>query len=98
MTSYAYLGPEGTFTHEALTRWQPASGHEYVPHGSVDSALDALRSGEVDAAVASLRAHEAYLAHVTDHPIPEEFIPEILRQGGAAAGTDHAVVLRVHEL
>lgn len=51
MTSYAYLGPEGTFTHEALTRWQPASGHEYVPHGSVDSALDALRSGEVDAAV-----------------------------------------------
>lgn len=53
---------------------------------------------EVDAAVASLRAHEAYLAHVADHPVPEEFIPEILRQGGAAAGTEHAVVLRVHEL
>ncbi len=51
MTSYAYLGPEGTFTHEALTRWQPSSGHEYVPHGSVDSALDALREREVDAAV-----------------------------------------------
>lgn len=53
---------------------------------------------EVDAAVASLRAHEAYLAHVTGHPVPEEFIPEILREGGAAAGTDHAVVLRMHEL
>ena len=53
---------------------------------------------EVDAAVASLRAHEAYLAHVADHPVPEEFIPEILRQGGAAAGTEYAVVLRVHEL
>ncbi|WP_435201602.1 prephenate dehydratase [Janibacter sp. GS2] len=51
MTSYAYLGPEGTFTHEALTRWVPAAGQDYVPHGSVDSALDALRSGEVDAAV-----------------------------------------------
>jgi len=53
---------------------------------------------EVDAAVASLRAHEAYLAHVTGHPAPEQFIPEILREGGAAAGTDHAVVLRMHEL
>ena len=59
---------------------------------------DPLGQREVDAAVASLHAHEAYLAHVTDHPAPEEFIPEILRQGGAAAGTDHAVVLRVHEL
>ena len=35
---------------------------------------------------------------MTGHPAPEEFIPEILRQGGAAAGTEHAVVLRVHEL
>lgn len=51
MTRYAYLGPEGTFTHEALTRWESSAGQEYVPHGSVDSALDALRAGDVDAAV-----------------------------------------------
>ena len=51
MTRYAYLGPEGTFTHEALTRWPASAGQEYVPHGSVDSALDALRDREVDAAV-----------------------------------------------
>ena len=51
MTGYAYLGPEGTFTHEALTRWQPSAGQPFAPHGSVDSALDALRDGAVDAAV-----------------------------------------------
>lgn len=52
----------------------------------------------VDAAVASLQAHAAYLAHVTGHPAPEEFLPEILAQGGVAAGTGHAVVLRVFDL
>src|SRR5699024_3412534 len=46
----------------------------------------------------SLHAHEAYLAHVTDHPRPEEFIPDILRSGGEAAGSAHAVVLRVFGL
>lgn len=53
---------------------------------------------QVQAAVDSLRAHEAYLAHVADHPRPEEFIPEILAGGGEAAGSEHAVVLRVFEL
>lgn len=53
---------------------------------------------QVQAAVESLQAHEAYLAHVEGHPLPEVFIPEILRDGGEAAGSDHAVVLRVHDL
>ena len=53
---------------------------------------------QVQAAVDSLHAHEAYLAHVTDHPRPEEFIPDILRSGGEAAGSAHAVVLRVFGL
>lgn len=51
MTRFAYLGPEGTFTQQALLSWGPAEGLPQIPHGSVDSALDALRSGEVDAAV-----------------------------------------------
>lgn len=51
MTRYAYLGPEGTFTQQALMSWVGDAEHEQVPLGSVDAALDALRSGEVDAAV-----------------------------------------------
>lgn len=74
------------------TRTLAVAGHPDPTHAK------SVGQREVDAAVASLRAHEAYLAHVADHPVPEEFIPEILRQGGAAAGTEHAVVLRVHEL
>ena len=51
MTRYAYLGPEGTFTQQALLSWVADAEHEQVPLGSVDAALDALRDGEVDAAV-----------------------------------------------
>lgn len=51
MTRYAYLGPEGTFTQQALLSWVADTEHEQVPLGSVDAALDALRAGDVDAAV-----------------------------------------------
>lgn len=51
MTRYAYLGPEGTFTQQALLSWVAGTEHEQVPLGSVDVALDALRAGDVDAAV-----------------------------------------------
>lgn len=51
MTRYAYLGPEGTFTQQALLSWVAETEHEQVPLGSVDVALDALRAGDVDAAV-----------------------------------------------
>ena len=81
---------------EGLAAWEArallVAGHPAPTHAV------AVGEGDIAAAVASLQAHEAYLAHVTGHPAPEEFIPEILREGGAAAGTDHAVVLRVHEL
>ena len=58
MTRYAYLGPEGTFTQQALLSWVADAEHEQVPLGSVDAALDALRSGEVDAAVVDHRGAE----------------------------------------
>ena len=51
MTTYAYLGPEGTFTQMALDAWEPASGAEHRPCGSVDAALALLRAGEVDGAM-----------------------------------------------
>jgi prephenate dehydratase len=51
MTTYAYLGPAGTFTQMALDAWEPAAGAEHRPCGSVDAALALLRAGEVDGAM-----------------------------------------------
>ena len=52
----------------------------------------------VAASVKSLECHEAYLADLPGHPKPAEFIPEILRGGGQAAGTEYAVTFRVYDL
>jgi prephenate dehydratase len=51
VTSYAYLGPAGTFTQMALDAWAPGAGAEHRPCGSVDQALALLRAGEVDGAM-----------------------------------------------
>lgn len=52
----------------------------------------------VDASVRSLESHAAYLADLPQHPTPRDFIPEILRQGGAATGSAYAVTFRVFDL
>jgi prephenate dehydratase len=49
-----YLGPEGTFTEQALRTLPEAEGGEYVPCRSVPEALDAVRAGEADAALVPL--------------------------------------------
>lgn len=53
MTSFGFLGPEGTFTSMALDAWGPASaeGARREAFGSVDGALAALRAGTVDGAM-----------------------------------------------
>lgn len=51
MKSFAYLGPEGTFTEAALERVPEAYKADKVPLGSVITALNQVRTGEVDAAV-----------------------------------------------
>lgn len=48
--SYAYLGPEGTFTEVALRTLPEAATRELIPMVSVPATLDAVRSGEVEAA------------------------------------------------
>lgn len=48
--SYAYLGPEGTFTEVALRTLPEAATRELVPYVSVQSALDSVRTGETEAA------------------------------------------------
>ncbi|HEX7351933.1 PIG-L deacetylase family protein [Brachybacterium sp.] len=81
---------------EGLAPWRTArlliAGHPEPTHAKH------VTPEHVQAAVDSLNAHEAYLAHVEGHPRPEDFLPEVLRGGGEAAGTEHAVVLRVFDL
>ena len=50
-TIYGYLGPAGTFTQMALEQWGLPEGAEQRPFGSVDAALQALRSGDIGAAM-----------------------------------------------
>lgn len=48
---YAYLGPQGTFTEQALLQVPGAEVAERLPMPSVLAALDAVRAGEVQAAM-----------------------------------------------
>lgn len=57
-----------------------------------------VEESDVAAAVASLEQHEAYLAALPGHPVPAEFIPEILRDGGAAGGVDAGLPVRAHRV
>ncbi|QNP69334.1 prephenate dehydratase [Streptomyces roseirectus] len=50
--TYAYLGPEGTFTQAALRRVAP--GGQGRPFPTVPAALDAVRRGDCEAAVVPL--------------------------------------------
>lgn len=53
---YAFLGPAGTFTEQALRSLPAARSAELVPHPSVALALDAVRAGDADAAVVPLES------------------------------------------
>ncbi|MDP9847797.1 prephenate dehydratase [Streptosporangium lutulentum] len=52
MPKLAYLGPEGTFTEEALRILAPEA--DRLPSANVSAALDAARRGEADGAVVPL--------------------------------------------
>ncbi|MDR0594050.1 MAG: prephenate dehydratase [Bifidobacteriaceae bacterium] len=51
---YAYLGPAGTFTEEALHRVASAESARFLPQIDVISAIDAVRAGEADYAVVAI--------------------------------------------
>jgi prephenate dehydratase len=52
---YAYLGPEGTFTEQALRLLPAAAKAELIPCDTVVVALDAVRAGQADGAVVPAR-------------------------------------------
>jgi prephenate dehydratase len=49
--TYAFLGPEGTFTEAALLRVPGAAHASRVPASNVNAALDKVREGSADAAM-----------------------------------------------
>lgn len=53
---YAYLGPAGTFTEEALRRVASPDEAEYLPQTDVGSAIAAVRSGAADYAVVAIES------------------------------------------
>jgi prephenate dehydratase len=53
-TRFVYLGPEGTFSEQALLTVPAATAGTRTPVRSVPEALDAVRTGEADAAAVPL--------------------------------------------
>jgi prephenate dehydratase len=53
-TRFVYLGPEGTFTEQALRTIPAAERGARTPARSVPEALDAVRAGDADAALVPL--------------------------------------------
>jgi len=51
---YAFLGPEGTFSHAAARALAADSGADLVAYATVTQAVDALRYGHVDGTVVPL--------------------------------------------
>ncbi|MGH3655419.1 MAG: prephenate dehydratase [Micromonosporaceae bacterium] len=53
-TRFTYLGPEGTFSEQALRRLPAAERADLHPARSIPDALDAVRAGDADAALVPL--------------------------------------------
>lgn len=74
------------------TRWLLVTGHTRPSH------VVELDQDDVSAAVESLRCHREYLASLPGHPAPEELLPELLRAGGAAGGTEFGLAVKAYQL
>lgn len=53
---YAYLGPDGTFTEDALRQVVSPDEAVYLPQHDVASAIDAVREGRADRAVVAIES------------------------------------------
>lgn len=73
------------------TRWLLVSGDQPSHVIPVDQT-------DVDASVASLNCHREYLAALPGHPVPDVFLPQVLKQQGAAGGVEYGLAIKAHQL
>lgn len=99
-----HLGPRGTYTEVAATRWRLDA--ELLPRPSVPAAIDAVIRGEADAAVCAMENSIEGTASIEtldllisdDFPlrIAGEVVVPVQHMLVAAAGTDPAAATRVY--
>lgn len=100
---YAYLGPAGTFTEQALRSLPAARNADLLPYSTVGTALEAVRAGDADGAVVPLEnSVEGGVAATMDElatgeplMITRELLVEVQFSLLARAGTTLADVAKV---
>ncbi|MDR1442872.1 MAG: prephenate dehydratase [Bifidobacteriaceae bacterium] len=76
---YAYLGPAGTFTEEALLRVTSAESAKLLPQHDVLSSIECVRDGEADFAVVAIEnSIEGGVTAVLDALAAEEHGPLVI--------------------
>ena len=81
MTRIAYLGPEGTVTHESAGYMFSGEGYELIPYKLISEVVNATAEGHTDLSVipientidGSVNAHIDYWLHEVDLPIQAEW-------------------------
>lgn len=80
---------------EGLEPWSVA---RLLVAGTKPTHAVPLERAAVERGIASLAAHEVYLAALPGHPAPRETVEGICGEGGAAAGREFALGLRVVQM
>lgn len=63
-----YLGPQGTYTEEALVRVYSPDEHEFVPYATVSDVIEAVDRGEVDKGIVPIEnSIEGSVSETLDH-------------------------------
>src|SRR5699024_3469063 len=79
--------------HEVLTMRQT---HTTTFTGTAPTHFVDVSQTGVDNAVASLAAHKEYLADIPEHPVPADFVPQMLAETGRWAGVDYAMAFAAY--
>jgi len=82
MTDLVYLGPEGTFTHQAALALAPA-GARLIALDALDAVLNALAQGRADYAVAAETSAAGSI----------ELTVDAIRSGAAEVGARHPIAV-----
>lgn len=63
-----YLGPQGTYTEEALAKEYSPDEHEFVPYSTVSDVIEAVDRGEVDKGIVPIEnSIEGSVSETLDH-------------------------------